>query len=202
MRGEIRSGRAKLKSVTEEGVKVEIQSVRSERDGKIQQRVENVVTRVIHETQSLQKACLETTAWYEVTERDMEKIETDPGMVQSVAEHQDDPEEVSIVKQVKGRKKRHRDRKLAAGRRGESKELTRVDCESWRKLAAACRKMSRRSAVARRKWNLFRKIGTQAKCGPRKRLTAAGIKMTRHARVARLRENFVRKDWTGNQAEQ
>jgi hypothetical protein len=41
--------------------------------------------------------------------------------------------------------KRHRGRNLAAGRRGEPKELTRGDCGSRRKLAAACRKVSRRA---------------------------------------------------------
>jgi hypothetical protein len=59
------------------------------------------------------------------------------------------------VKLVKGRKKRHRDRKLAAGWRGEPKEVTWGDCGSGQKLATACRKVSRRA--------LFRKVVDHAR---------------------------------------
>jgi hypothetical protein len=51
-------------------------------------------------------------------------------------------------------KKRHRDRNLAAGRHGKPKELTRGDCGSLRKLAAACRKVSHRARVASHKRNI------------------------------------------------
>jgi hypothetical protein len=51
-------------------------------------------------------------------------------------------------------------------------------------LAAACRKVSRRAAVARHKGNIFRKIRTQGNCGPRKELAAAGRKMICCAKVA------------------
>jgi hypothetical protein len=67
------------------------------------------------------------------------------------------------VKPVEGLRKRHRGRKLAAGRRGEPKELTRRDCGSRRKLAAACRKVSRRARVAWRKRNIVRNKWTRAK---------------------------------------
>jgi hypothetical protein len=50
----------------------------------VREGVENVMMRVIHETQSLQKACLETTTCHEVTETDAEKIQPDPRMMQSV----------------------------------------------------------------------------------------------------------------------
>jgi hypothetical protein len=83
---------------------------------------------------------------HEVTEADAEKIRPDPGIMQSVAEHQKVPKE-DVVKPVKGRKRRHRGKEQAAGRRGEPKELTRGDCGSLRKLAAACRKVSRRATV-------------------------------------------------------
>jgi hypothetical protein len=46
-------------------------------------------------------------------------------------------------------------------------------------LTAACRKVSRRAEVVRRKGNIFRKIRTQGNCGQRKELTAAGKKVTR-----------------------
>jgi hypothetical protein len=84
-------------------------------------------------------------------------------------------------------KKRHRGRHLAAGRCGEPKKLTRGYCGSRRKLAAACRKVSRRAVVARRKGNIFRKIWTQGNCGPRKELAAAGRKMACCDKVAQAK---------------
>jgi hypothetical protein len=97
MRQEIRSGQAEIKSAIEEGVKAAIQSIRSERDGMIQHQVEIIMTHVIHETQSLQKACLEMTACYEATERDTEKTEPNPEMM-AVADHQEVPKEEAAVK--------------------------------------------------------------------------------------------------------
>jgi hypothetical protein len=98
-----------------------------------------------------------TTVCHKVKEADAEKTEPDREIMQSVAEHQMAPKEDAIVKPVKGRKKRHRGRKLAAGRHGEPKELTRSDCGSGRKLAAACRKVSSCATVAWQKRNLFKK---------------------------------------------
>jgi hypothetical protein len=104
--------------------------------------------------------------------------------MEAVAEHQEVPAEEAAVKSSGKMKKRHRGRYLAAGRRGEPNELTRQDCGSRRKLAAACRKVSRHAAVIWRKKNVFRKIRTQGNCGPRKELAAAGRKTTHHAEVA------------------
>jgi hypothetical protein len=56
--------------------------------------------------------------------------------MESEEKHQEAPKEDAVVKPVKGRKKQHRGRKPAAGRRGEPKELTGSDCESGKKLAA------------------------------------------------------------------
>jgi hypothetical protein len=95
-------------------------------------------------------------------------------MMQSIAEHKVAPKEEAVVKPVKGRKKRLRGRKPAAGRRGGLKELTRSDCGSGKKLAASCRKMSSCAAVAWRKRNLLGTFGTQENCGPHKKLTTAG----------------------------
>jgi hypothetical protein len=50
------------------------------------------------------------------------------------------PKEDAVVKPVKGRKRRHRGKKQAAWHREEPKKLTRGDCGSRMKLAAACRK--------------------------------------------------------------
>jgi hypothetical protein len=59
--------------------------------------------------------------------------------------------EEATVKSSGAMKKRHRGRHLAAGRHGELKKLTRGNCGSWGKLAAACRKVTRRAGVARRR---------------------------------------------------
>jgi hypothetical protein len=100
-------------------------------------------------------------------------------MMQSVGEHQEVPREEAAVIPVRGRKRRHRGRKQAAGRCGEPKELTQGDCGSRKKLAAGCRKASHRATVAWRKRNVFRKSWTHGNCGPRKEVTAAGRKITR-----------------------
>jgi hypothetical protein len=106
------------------------------------------------------------------------KIEQNPEMMQSVQEHQDVPSEDVVVRPIKGLKKGRRSGKSAAGQRGEPKELVRGNCRSRRKLAAACRKVSRRATVARHKRNAFRKIRTEENCGPRSTLAAAGRRMT------------------------
>jgi hypothetical protein len=142
----------------------------------------------------------ETTACH--SEMEATKTDPDPGMMQSAEEHQDIPKKDAAVIPVKGRKKRRRARKPAAGRREEPNELTRGDCGSGKKLAAACKKITRRATVAWRKKNVFRKIVSQENCGPRSTLTAAGIMNTRHASVAWPREKFVRKDCTRNQRQQ
>jgi hypothetical protein len=121
------------------------------------------------------KACQKTTAFQEAMEANIEKTEPDPGMMQSIAEREVALKEDAVVKSVKGRKKRYRGRKPAAGRRGEPEEIVR-DCGSGRKLAAACRKVFSCATVAYRKRNLLRKIGTQENCGPRKEFTAAGMR--------------------------
>jgi hypothetical protein len=139
-----------------------------------------------------QKTCRsETAASQEAT-----KTKPDPRTMQSVEKHQEIPKEETVVKLVKRRRRRHRGRDPAAGRRGEPKEPTRGDCESGKKLAVAWKKITRLATVAWRKRNVLRKIVTQGNCGPRSTLTAAGIMITRHARVALRRVNFVRKDCT------
>jgi hypothetical protein len=66
----------------------------------------------------------------EATEANTEKTEPERGMMQSVAEYQVALTEDAVVKPVKGRKKRHRGRKPAAGRRGEPKQVNRSVCGS------------------------------------------------------------------------
>jgi hypothetical protein len=93
-------------------------------------------------------------------------------------EHREVLKEDAVGKPAKGRKKWHRGRKQASERRGEPEELTRGDCGSQRKLAAACRKVSRRARVAWRKRNIFRKIRTWGNWESRSKLAAAGMRMT------------------------
>jgi hypothetical protein len=124
------------------------------------------------------------------------KSEQDTEMTQSAEVHQDVPNEDVAVMLVGEPRKRCRVRKSTAGRRGEPKELNRGNHGSRRKLAAACRKVSRHAAVVWRKRKLFRRTGTQEICGRRKELTVAGMRMTRRARLAWGKENFFRKDCT------
>jgi hypothetical protein len=114
---------------------------------------------------------------------------TTEARLESELEHQEIPNEDAVVKPVRGRKKRHRGRKQAAGRRGELKELTRGDCGSQKKLAAACRKVSRRATVAWCKRNVFRNSWTNRNCEPRKEVTTAGRKITRCAGQKRKVQN-------------
>jgi hypothetical protein len=108
--------------------------------------------------------------------------ELNPDM-ESEVEQREIPTEEPAVKSSGSMKIWHRGRHLAAGRRGEPKELT-GDRACRTKLAATGRKVSRRAAAVRRKRNLFRKILTQRNYGPRKELAAGGRKMTHCAKVA------------------
>jgi hypothetical protein len=143
------------------------------------------------------RTCRSETA---ASQENTEKTEQEPGTMQSMEEHQEIPKEKVVMKPVKGRKKRHRGRKPAAGRHGEPKELTRGDCGFGRKSAATCRKVSCRAKVAWRKRNLVRRIETQINYGPRKRLTVTGRKTTSRATVAWHSENVIRKDCARDQA--
>jgi hypothetical protein len=127
----------------------------------------------------------EKTSYSEATE----KIEKNPGMMQSVGEHQDVPSDDVVVKPVKGLKKRRRGRKSTAGRRGEPKKLNRENCGSRKKLAAACRKVSRHATVAWRKRNI-RRNETQEYCG--------SWRNTRIAKMARGMEDGLEKKGKDN----
>jgi hypothetical protein len=105
------------------------------------------------------------------------ETERDPGVMQSVEEHQEIPKGEAAVMPVGEPRKRHR------------------VCN----LAVACRKVSRRAKVAWRKRKLDRRIQTQRKYGAKKRLTVTGRKTTSHATVAWRSENVV-KDCTRDQA--
>jgi hypothetical protein len=116
----------------------------------------------------------ETMSCQVTTEAFLDSKELNPEEIESESKRWEVPTEDAVVKPAKGRKKRHRDRYQAAGRRGEPKELTRGNCGYRRKLAGACRKVSRRATVAWRKRNVFRNIRT-----PGKLWTAEGIGRSR-----------------------
>jgi hypothetical protein len=109
----------------------------------------------------------------------LKKMETtdltaNPEEMECESGHSDVPTEDAVIKALKGGKKRHRDQHVAAGRRRERKELIRGDSGSRRKLCAACRKVSLRASVARRKGNFL-----QENSNPGKLWTAKGISRSR-----------------------
>jgi hypothetical protein len=101
-------------------------------------------------------------ACQETTESNPETTEPNPKM-EYESERREVPTEEAAVKSSGTMKNRHRGRHLAAGQRREQEELTRGDCRSRRKLAAACRKVSRRAAVAWSKRTVVRKDLTRNK---------------------------------------
>jgi hypothetical protein len=83
------------------------------------------------------RACRkETMAGQETTEARLECEKATSVDMETEAEHREVPTEAAALKSSGRTKKRRRGRHLAAGRRGEPKELTRGDCGSSRKLAA------------------------------------------------------------------
>jgi hypothetical protein len=81
------------------------------------------------------------TTYREVTEADTEKIEPDPGIMQSVGEHQEVPKEEAMVMLVRGLRKRCRDQNLGAGHHQKPKGRTQASCESQKRLTFASRKI-------------------------------------------------------------
>jgi hypothetical protein len=129
------------------------------------------------------------------TDANTEKIELNPGMMQSVEEHQDIPSEDVTVMPLGEPRKQRRGRKLTARRRGEPKEPTRENCGFLRKLAVACRKVSRYATVAWRKRKIFRKSETRGYCGSRKGVTVADRRTSHHATVAWQKRILTRVIW-------
>jgi hypothetical protein len=97
----------------------------------------------------------------EMTETCLDSKEPNPEDMQSGVEHWEVPKEHTTVKPVRELKKRHRGRHLAAGRRRKPEEQTQRNCGSWRKLAAADRKLTCRAGVAWRKVHIIGKNHTR-----------------------------------------
>jgi hypothetical protein len=130
-REEIKSGHAEMRSI--------ICAFRSELKEIIQCEMKAAIQYVWSELD-------ETTTCREETE-----TEPNPGIMKFTEEHQENPKGKAAVMAVGGPRKRCRVRNLAAERRQKRKERTRRYRGSRRKLAAACRKVSRPAKVARRK---------------------------------------------------
>jgi hypothetical protein len=162
-------------------------AMRSELEETIQHRMKAAI-------QPIRAELDEMTACNGATE-----TEPDPGMMQSVEEHQKTPKEDAPVMPVGGPRKRRRVCNLSAERRQKRKDRTRGNGGYRRKSDAACRKVCRRAKVAWRKRKLIRRIETQRKYGPRKRLTVTDRNTTSRATVAWRSENVVRKDYTRDQ---
>jgi hypothetical protein len=117
-------------------------------------------------------------------------------LMQSIEEHQDIPTGGVAVMQVGKPRKRRRVCNLTAERRQKRKERIWRNCESKKKLAAACRKVSGRAKVAWRKRKPFRNVRALEKCGRRKEFVA-GIRTTLCAKVA-WHKDAVMKDRRSN----
>jgi hypothetical protein len=141
-----------------------------------QNRTRNRKTRTVKEQQSPQIL------------PEAKKTVPDPRMMPSVEQHQDIPTEDVAVMPVGEPRKRRRIHKLAAERRQKIKDKTRGNHEFKRKSPAACRMVSRRAAVARRKGNTFRRLQSRENCGSRRKFASARRGMTQRAEVARRRE--------------
>jgi hypothetical protein len=82
-------------------------------------------------------------------------LKANPEEMESEEEHREVAKD-RAVEAGKAPSKRHRNRHLAAGRRGNPKELVRGDCGSRRKLTVACRKVSYPIRVTWCKRNIIR----------------------------------------------
>jgi hypothetical protein len=184
-REERRVGQERLRKEIEterEEMKAAMQSMRSELDEAIQHRTENIFHIFEHDKRILQS---ESTTRIDKTEEKLQTAEVSLFAVKTKPEmtpKQEAPVEDAVLKPVKGRKKRHRGQKQAAERCEEPNELTRGIFGSRRKLAAACRKVSRRATVARRRRDVFVIERAQNQDGYKKKCVADPGRMTRRAR--------------------
>jgi hypothetical protein len=177
---DIESSQAKMRST--------VCTVRSELEDTIQRETRAAIKCVRSELD-------EKTACNGATE-----TEPDPGIMQSIEEHQGIPKEDAAVMPIGGLRKRRMVQNLAAERRQKRKEITRGNNTSRRTSVAACREVSRRAKVAWRKRKLVRRIGTQENCRPRKEFSPTGIRMTHSAKVTRGKEHGLQRQVKDNSA--
>jgi hypothetical protein len=125
----------------------------------------------LEETMERRKKHLMMAMWNIPTETC--KTVQDPGMMQSVEEHQEIPTEDAAVMPVRGLKKRSRVQKLAAERRQKPKEGARGYCGSRKRVTIAVKRTPRHATVAWWKINLTRNIRIQGSRESPKEFAAA-----------------------------
>jgi hypothetical protein len=164
--------------------------------------------KVMNSNHNETSACRETTE-----ERLVEKKPTSPDRKPEAAQKTEVPVDDSEVMPVGGpKKKRRKDRKLAAEhRRQKPKTSTRENCGSQKRLAVARRGtshhapvarqkdkridngMSRHATVAQRKRDIVKSYITQIKCRARRELVASRTRTGHRAGVVRRKENAIGK---------
>jgi hypothetical protein len=154
---------------------------RSELKETIQQEMKAVI-------QPIRAELDETTTCQEATE-----TEPDPGVMQSIEEHQEISKREVALLPVGGPRKRHRVCNLPAERRQNIRERTRRNSGSRRKSIVACSKVSCRAIVAWRKRNIIRKVRIQESRESRKELAVARRKVLRREEVAWRKRHIARK---------
>jgi hypothetical protein len=166
LREEIKSGQAEMRST--------IYAYWSELKETIQHEMKAVIRPIRAELD-------ETSACNRATE-----TEPDPGMMQSIEEHQEIPKEDAAVMLVGEQRKQRRVCNLAMKYRQKMRERIRGYNGSRRK-SATCKKVSHHAKVARQKRNLIRKVRIQASHDSQKELAVARREMMHRAKVAQRR---------------
>jgi hypothetical protein len=110
MREDIKSGQAEMRSIVgaiEEKMDVWVAHRRDDQKGRMScQEMMEALLECEELTSADMKACQEAATCHEATEADTEKIEPDPGMMQSIEEHQEIPKAETAVMLVGGLRKR------------------------------------------------------------------------------------------------
>jgi hypothetical protein len=136
---EIKSGQAEMKST--------VNAFPEKMDASIANRMDDLECE--EPISADMKTCQETTPCHKAREADTEKTEPDPGMMQSIEEHQEISKGDPKVMPVGGLRKRHRDRNLAMGLHQKPKERIWGYCGSRKRVTIASRRnMSRHARVA------------------------------------------------------
>jgi hypothetical protein len=156
---------------------------------------------------------IKTLAYRETTEarQDEEKPASADKKPEAAEEYEVPAENATLMPVGEPKKKRRRDRKLAAERRRqEPKDTKMINDGPQEKLAVARRGTTRRAkvarktpidrkmsccaTVARRKRDILKSHLTQEKCHPRRELLASRTRTTHRAKVARRKENSIGRD--------
>jgi hypothetical protein len=127
------SGQAEMKAHNEEML-AKLEAKIESNQVKMDVKLENMKD-AVHSMRAWRKVT--TMACQETTEACQEVKELSPEEMESKVERREVPTEETAVKSSRTMKKRRRGRRVAAGRRGKPKELTRSDCGSRGLLAAA-----------------------------------------------------------------